>query len=1116
MSTEKTCWCCDFTLPSNDGNEAACSNCQRLHFASQVGEKVHWLPRVVGGYILQGVNRFTDYGCQCPARDRDGVGLITITVLRVPEDLVRAELLERARPLAGRAHVNVVRMQDVGEDGPLFWVVHDRFDAKDLGKWQETPSGALHAGLGVRLEILRQVAKGLAFLHACGSMHGRLHPGNVLVAEDGGARLMYGGLAALVMRGGIQHLPTGPPQSFEGSPYAPPELTSGSDASPAADCYSYGVNAYRLLAGVVPRGRFKALNVLVPGCPSGFARCVDRCLEFTPADRPQADQIVQSHVDVNWGSGSLISGATTRFVMWLRGFVSRSGRPPSDVPAESAGGSDGQWVATSITWETCSFGLIGILLGHLLGVGLGSFAMACGFSASLAVGIHHFLLAGGGGLAAAVGLWREQSISILKSRATGRALLNVITTAERYCDPKQKAADTLRLIEAAAALDQMPLDDLRRLLASADEAIGDLERTSFGGQSLPPVHRELLMASHRVLGAAGEKAVADRQYGVARVLYARLTKLNPNDGVIASRATQLTTLFERHTERIEKLLVDGRLEDAAKRLQSLAKHFPQDDAIQNLRGRYEERHRLLNDVSGESLTQLARDNRWHHVGEIIDRLSSLNLPLGGYARVIEECEKRREFFERERASVEVALRRLGPRRAIPWLARLRTVMADHPFVQECDRTLTAVAASQNRMREKMDTQVANRRWIAVDNTIRDFVLQYGLGSVSLLDAAQRMAGQVQAEWARWRLLLWFFLAGLGFIAFATLFSTASWNEASLAWQQSLPAPPKWRKVVGPGLIEGIQFLASGVFLSMMLRIIVRHSVALVPVFVSLAIAVALANAFPPAWETLRTRSSSPVPQFFQVIIDASPVIVATAAWLVLFTTAAACVANAPSWTPTPLTAALAMTSIYGLRNSQVWAGLLPEGFVVAAVLGIVGVIGSARAWFLISLAGIVASIFATTSPLGAQHDFLRRVGPPAFALLVVGVFVLGKRRVADYVWLLVAVAGACVACRFVRGLNSGDIVMRSVMLWAIACGGVAIANQRKLGTRLSPIDVGLAYLLKMRCRSTPLRGRLLTETDWYKDNRAWHAAHANRDGAGSSFHTLDPDQQRRASARPRE
>ena len=600
------------------------------------------------------------------------------------------------------------------------------------------------------------------------------------------------------------------------------------------------------------------------------------------------------------------------------------------------------------------------------------------------------------------------------------------------------------------------------------------------------------------------------------MLYARLTKLNPNDGVIASRATQLTTLFERHTERIEKLLVDGRLEDAAKRLQSLAKHFPQDDAIQNLRGRYEERHRLLNDVSGESLTQLARDNRWHHVGEIIDRLSSLNLPLGGYARVIEECEKRREFFERERASAEVALRRLGPRRAIPWLARLRTVMADHPFVQECDRTLTAVAASQNRMREKMDTQVANRRWIAVDNTIRDFVLQYGLGSVSLLDAAQRMAGQVQAEWARWRLLLWFFLAGLGFIAFATLFSTASWNEASLAWQQSLPAPPKWRKVVGPGLIEGIQFLASGVFLSMMLRIIVRHSVALVPVFVSLAIAVALANAFPPAWETLRTRSSSPVPQFFQVIIDASPVIVATAAWLVLFTTAAACVANAPSWTPTPLTAALAMTSIYGLRNSQVWAGLLPEGFVVAAVLGIVGVIGSARAWFLISLAGIVASIFATTSPLGAQHDFLRRVGPPAFALLVVGVFVLGKRRVADYVWLLVAVAGACVACRFVRGLNSGDIVMRSVMLWAIACGGVAIANQRKLGTRLSPIDVGLAYLLKMRCRSTPLRGRLLTETDWYKDNRAWHAAHANRDGAGSSFHTLDPDQQRRASARPRE
>ena len=1103
MSTEKTCWCCDSTLPSNDGNEAVCSNCQRLHFASQVGEKVHWLPRDVGGYILQGATRFTDYGCQCPARDRDGVGLITITVLRVPESLVRAELVEHARPIVGRAHVNVVRMRDVGEDGPLLWVVHDLFDAKDLEKLQENLSGTLHAGLGVRLEILGQVAKGLAFLHACGSMHGRLHPGNVLVAEDGGVRLMYGGLAELAMRGGIQHLTNSlPTQSFEGSPYAPPELTSGSGASPAADCYSYGVNAYRLLTGVVPRGRFKALNVLVPGCPGGFARCVDRCLEFTPADRPQADQIVQSHVDVSWGSGNLVSTATNRFVMWLRSFVSRSGRPPSDV--------------TSITWETCSFGLIGLLLGHLLGVGLGSFAMACGFSASLAVGIHHFLLAGGGGLAAAVGLWREQSISILKSLATGRALINVITTAERYRDPKQKAAGTLQLIEAAASLDQMPLDDLRRLLASADEAIGDLERASFGGQSLPPVHRELLVANHRVLGAAGEKAVADRQYGVARVLYARLTKLNPNDGVIASRATQLTTLFERHTARIEKLLGEGRLEDAAKRLQNLAKHFPQDDAIQNLRTRYEERHRLLNEARGESLTQLVRDNRWHHIGEIIDGLSSLSLPLGGYARVIEECEKRRDLFERERAAAEVALKRLGPRRSTPWLARLRTVMADHPFVQECDRTFAAVAASQNRMREEVDTQVANRRWIAADNTIRAFVLHYGVGSVSLLDVAERMAGQVQAEWTRWRLLLWFFLAGLGFIAFATLFSTASWNEASLAWQQKLPIQPQWQKVIGPGFIEGLQLLASGVFLSVMLTIVVRHSVAFVPIFVSLAIAVAIASALPPAWETLRARSSFTFPQFVQVIIDAAPVMVATVARLVLFTTAAACVANAPSWAPTPLTAALAMASIYGLQSSQEWARFLPEGFAVAAVLGIVGVIGSARAWFLISLAGVVASILATTSPSGNQHDFLHRVGPPAFALLVMGVFVLGKRRVADYVWLLVAVVWACVICGFVRGLNSGDIVMRSVTLWAIACGGVAIASQRKLGTRLSPIDVGRAYLLKMRCRSTSLRGRLLTETDWYKDNRVWHAAHANRDGAGSSFHTLDANQQRSASARPRE
>jgi hypothetical protein len=659
--------------------------------------------------------------------------------------------------------------------------------------------------------------------------------------------------------------------------------------------------------------------------------------------------------------------------------------------------------------------------------------------------------------------------------------------------------------------DQLPLDEFRRLLSEADETIGILESASLGGQTLPVVHRELVQASRRLLKFAAEKALSERQYGVARALYARLAALHPDDIKIASSAAQLSDLLEKHASKIEKLLSDGRLEEAARRLQSLAKHFPQDDMIQELRVSYEERHALLNDAKADSLSELVRDNRWHRIEKTSSSLAAVNLPLGGYARVVDECQKRHASFKQEQESARVALQRLGPRLAKPWLERLRAVMTDHPFLQKFATQLQSVASAQAEMCRTLDAQVAERRWIAADNTMRGFLLAHGLGSNSLLDAAQNMAGHVHAEWSRWRLLLWFVFGGAGFMAFATLFSTASWDSASSAWQERLPIPTEFQPLVGPGFVAGLQFLAAGVVLSVMLTIIGRNSVALVPIFIGLAIVAAAAGALPPAWEWLHARSSSPMPRILGVLMEALPILARTIAWLALFTAAASCAAAVPSWSPSVLTAAIAVAAMYGQESSQAWAGYLPHGFAAAAVLAIAGIIGSTRAWLLILFACVVASILTTTSALGG-HSLLHKVGPPAVALLVAGAFTLGKRRATDYAWLLVAVAWACAFGSFVGSLKSGDVLLRA-SVWMIACGGVAVANQERLGVGLRIGDVMQRYLLGWRCRATPLRGTLLTKTAWFTDNRAWHAAHA-APNAGASVARTHGDRRHHEATRP--
>ncbi len=173
------------------------------------------------------------------------------------------------------------------------------------------------------LVVLRQVAEGLAAVHARGIVHRDLKPTNVLVEENVDridAKIVDFGVSSLLSD--VSHVArTEAPESGEtekaegdgrvtragqvmGTPaYMAPELAyKGRPVHPSIDMYAFGVMAHEMLVGRLPfrdplyvrrlHGRSlpppPSLTVARPRLDRGVAAIVDRCLSLDPAQRPTA------------------------------------------------------------------------------------------------------------------------------------------------------------------------------------------------------------------------------------------------------------------------------------------------------------------------------------------------------------------------------------------------------------------------------------------------------------------------------------------------------------------------------------------------------------------------------------------------------------------------------------------------------------------------------------------------------------------------------------------------------------------------------------------------------------------------------------------------------------
>ena len=230
-----------------------------------------------------------------------------------------------ARSLAGLQHENIIHIYDFHRERGALFIVMEYVRGIDLYDLLER-SGRLP--YDVSAVVAMQVARALDYVHYRGIVHRDIKPANIMIARQGGVKLMDFGIARdqnydndLTMTGtGI------------GTPsYMSPEQILGDRPDARSDIFSLGIVLYQMVTGRKPfiedeeksvmhkirLERHVRARKLNPELPRELGRIIDKCLQKEPRSRFQSGQalvmalerFLAKHVEMNYHS---------RLVLFLR------------------------------------------------------------------------------------------------------------------------------------------------------------------------------------------------------------------------------------------------------------------------------------------------------------------------------------------------------------------------------------------------------------------------------------------------------------------------------------------------------------------------------------------------------------------------------------------------------------------------------------------------------------------------------------------------------------------------------------------------------------------------------------------------------------------------------
>jgi hypothetical protein len=223
----------------------------------------------------------------------------------VPERVRRFQ--HEARAASSLNHPNIVVVYEAGEapvsagEPPIPYLAMELVEGEPLGY----ASGHREPSIRAVLDMVTQLADGLARAHESGIVHRDLKPSNILVTPDGIVKIVDFGLAKLQPSAGASDahssaITVSAGGGVLGTPaYMSPEQARGEDTTPASDQFSFGCVVYELLTGRRPfvgTSPMETMSAILrddpipisdirPGVPAPLRWLVERCLCKEARDR---------------------------------------------------------------------------------------------------------------------------------------------------------------------------------------------------------------------------------------------------------------------------------------------------------------------------------------------------------------------------------------------------------------------------------------------------------------------------------------------------------------------------------------------------------------------------------------------------------------------------------------------------------------------------------------------------------------------------------------------------------------------------------------------------------------------------------------------------------------
>lgn len=172
---------------------------------------------------------------------------VKIMDLRLADPALVAQFRAERQILAALEHPGITRLLDGGVTGlgeP--YLVMEYVEGQPIDRYCD----ARRLDVAERVQLFLQVCHGVAFAHRNLVLHRDLKPGNLLVSDDGQAKVVDFGTATLLQPdrdATVSRAPLTPA-------YASPEQLTGQPVGTASDQYGLGLVLYELLAGALPFG----------------------------------------------------------------------------------------------------------------------------------------------------------------------------------------------------------------------------------------------------------------------------------------------------------------------------------------------------------------------------------------------------------------------------------------------------------------------------------------------------------------------------------------------------------------------------------------------------------------------------------------------------------------------------------------------------------------------------------------------------------------------------------------------------------------------------------------------------------------------------------------------